>query len=69
MEKQFFMIYMEGGGAPTFKHGTEVEANNEAKRLTERFGRKTYVLSAIRSFEMKVNELKEEKSDYQDSPF
>ena len=38
MEKQFFMVYAEGQGAPTYKHENEQAASKEAERLAEPLG-------------------------------
>ena len=38
MEKQFFMVYAEGQGAPTYKHENEQAASKEAERLAEKLG-------------------------------
>lgn len=32
-DKTFYMVFKEGGGAPTKKHETEIEAIAEAERL------------------------------------
>lgn len=49
MEKQFFMVYAEGQGAPTYKHENEQAASNEAERLAEKLGVKTTVLQAVKT--------------------
>lgn len=49
MEKQFFMIYAEGQGAPTYKHENEQAANKEAERLAEKLGVNTTVLQAVKT--------------------
>lgn len=46
MEEVFYMVYMEGEGAPTYKHTTKESAIKEAERLSLLFGKKTYVLKA-----------------------
>ena len=46
MEKQFFMVYAEGQGAPTYKHENEQAASKEAERLAEKLGVNTTVLQA-----------------------
>ena len=38
MEKQFFMVYAEDQGAPTYKHENEQAASKEAERLAEKLG-------------------------------
>lgn len=49
MEKQFFMVYAEGKGAPTYKHENEQTANKEAERLAEKLGVNTTVLQAVKT--------------------
>lgn len=48
MEKQFFMVYAEGQGAPTYKHENEQAASKEAERLAEKLGVNTTVLQAVK---------------------
>lgn len=50
--QSFFMVYMEGGENPTVRHATQMLAENEAKRLAELHGKKTWVLASIKSFEL-----------------
>lgn len=49
MEKQFFMVYAEGQGAPTYKHENEQTASKEAERLAEKLGVNTTVLQAVKT--------------------
>lgn len=49
MKKDFFMVYAEGQGAPTFKHEDEGRATTEAERLAEKLGVETTVLQAVKS--------------------
>lgn len=49
MEKQFFMVYAEGQGAPTYKHENEQAAKKEAERLAEKLGVNTTVLQAVKT--------------------
>ena len=47
MANKFFMVWCEGNRAPNYKHNTEVEACNEARRLAEANPNKHfYVLEA-----------------------
>lgn len=48
MEKQFFMVYAEGQGEPTYKHENEQAASKEAERLAEKLGVNTTVLQAVK---------------------
>lgn len=52
MQKPFFMVYLEGQQTPTFKHEELAEAEKEAKRLTDKFQLKSYVLATIKSFQL-----------------
>ena len=49
MEKQFYMVYAEGKGAPTYKHENEQAASKEAERLAEKLGVNTTVLQAVKT--------------------
>lgn len=49
MGKQFFMVYAEGQGAPTYKHENEHAASKEAERLAEKLGVNTTVLQAVKT--------------------
>lgn len=42
----FYMIYLEGGGAPTYQHDNRESAKAEAKRLAKLHGRPAYILEA-----------------------
>ena len=44
--EEFYMIYVEGKGAPTIKHEDLDEARKEAERLAEKEGKPTYLLTA-----------------------
>lgn len=46
MEKTFYMVYVDGQGAPTYKHETKESAENEAKRLAKKLRKSTYVLES-----------------------
>lgn len=45
----FWMLYVEGGGAPTFRHDTPDGAKREAERLAVQTGKRVYVLEAVAS--------------------
>ena len=51
------MVFLEDGGAPTYKHDSLLSAENEAKRLTKLTGRKAYVLCTVKSIQ--INEFTE----------
>ena len=70
MEKQqpekFYMVFMEGGHTPTYKHETLEKAITEAKRLAKTHEKKTYILATIKSFELdifKVEDVKPKEID------
>lgn len=44
MEKKFFMVYADGGNAPTVKHPSIDVAEKEAQRLADKLGKKTFIL-------------------------
>lgn len=47
--KEFYMVYVEGEQQPMFKHDTYGQAENEAKRLTEKTGKTSYILGTIKA--------------------
>ena len=51
-QESFYMVFMEGGSAPTYKHPTMEVAEIEAKRLAKIHDKKTYVLCTLKSFEV-----------------
>lgn len=53
MESQsFFMVFVEGEHSPTYKHSSIESAESEAKRLTEKTGKASYVLASIKSIKL-----------------
>lgn len=48
------MVYVQGERAPEFIHNTFSSAENEAKRLAKLTEKKTYVLAAVRSYELSI---------------
>ena len=48
----FFMVFLEGGSPPSFKHQTLLSAETEAKRLSKQLGKKAFVLCSLKSFEV-----------------
>ena len=65
----FFMVYMEDGHAPTYRHATINLAEEEAKRLAKKFNKKTYVLCSLKSFEISEFVEKNCKPEIDDLPF
>lgn len=58
-EKGFYMVFMEGGNTPAYKHTEKESAIKEARRLAETHKRKTYLLATITSFEYDCIKVKE----------
>jgi hypothetical protein len=46
----FYMVYIQGGSNPVVCHSTRRSADQEAARLTESTGKKSYVLRAVGMF-------------------
>ncbi|MEG2151131.1 MAG: hypothetical protein RRY36_07940 [Bacteroidaceae bacterium] len=44
MDNKFFMVYVEGESTPTLKHTSKEGAEKEAKRLSNKLGKKVFVL-------------------------
>lgn len=53
----FFMVYLEGGSNPAFRHATLLDAEIEAKRLSQRYGKKAYILATIKAVKNYVCEI------------
>ena len=52
--RRFWVIWMEGGGPPTFQHWSEESAVREAERLAvEHKGRRLFVLESVAMCEHK----------------
>jgi hypothetical protein len=66
MEMQsFFMVYLDGGDSPTWRHQTLESAEQEAKRLSKLFGKKAYVLCTIKSVEIVEFHIKDCRPDFE----
>ena len=50
-EMGFYMVFMEGGNTPAYKHTEKESAIKEAKRLAEKHRKKTYLLTTLQSYE------------------
>lgn len=44
---KFWMVYCEGGSSPKQKHDTMIKAIEEAKRITQKEVKTTYVLGCV----------------------
>lgn len=67
--QSFFMVFLENGNDPTFRHNTLEGAEKEAKRLTELTGRKSWVLCSIKSISVPQKFTIEDCSPELDLPF
>ena len=65
----FYMVYLEDGGAPTFRHSTLLLAELEAKRLAKKHDKKAFVLCSIKSFEINEFLEKDYRPETDDLPF
>ena len=52
LNQHFFMVFLEGQGAPTYQHDNLLGAEQEAKRLSKKYGKKAFVLCILKSFEV-----------------
>jgi len=52
-EKAFWMIYVEGGNSPNYRHETRESALEEAKRLARNTHRKAYILESTGYMKLK----------------
>ena len=59
MNQTFYMVFMEGGNKPTYQHATMELAEQEAKRLSSLFKKKTWVLCTIKSIELQEFTIKD----------
>lgn len=50
MNTKFFMVFVEGGDNPVFKHLSYISAWEEAKRLAKKTKKSTYVLTVVGVF-------------------
>ena len=70
-ETGFYMIYLDGGGAPSYQHGNYEFALTEAKRLSRIHNRKAYILKTKTSVIIKndFDVMKMGKPDEDSLPF
>lgn len=57
MKKKFWMLYAEGGRAPSFVHDSFESAEKEAKRLAAESNLRIYILEAVKSVKKIVPEI------------
>lgn len=68
-DKFFFMVFVEGGSTPTYKHTTLESAENEAKRLAHLTDKKAWVLCTLKSIEINKYDIKDARPPHSDLPF
>ena len=70
-ETGFYMIYLDGGGSPTYRHDTYDRAVIEAQRLASQHDRKCYILKTHTSVSVKkeFDTMKMGKPDEDSLPF
>lgn len=64
----FYMVYLEGGNSPEFKHRTLEDAEQEAKRLSKLLKKRAYILVTVKSFELNEFKIEDCRPDA-DLPF
>lgn len=47
--QSFYMVFVEDGNSPSFRHANSDSAENEAKRLSKLLNKKAWVLCTIKS--------------------
>jgi len=65
----FYMIYVEGGNSPTYKHDSYESASKEAYRLAGTTGKEVFILSAIASCKKEIINMGARKPEDDDLPF
>ncbi len=70
MNQTFYMVFMDGGITPTYRHATLDGAEQEAKRLSSLNKKKTWVLCTLKSIELQEFTIKDCRPDKDsDLPF
>ncbi|MBS1453603.1 MAG: hypothetical protein HP002_09505 [Lentisphaeria bacterium] len=67
MEK-FWMVYLENGNCPTFRHDSVESAAKEAERLTRQTGRRAFVLESKQAVELSEPPVKWTDTDKEPTP-
>lgn len=67
MEK-FWMVYLENGNSPTFRHSSVEAARQEAERLTRQTGRRAFVLESKQAVELSEPPVKWADTDKEPIP-
>lgn len=68
-QKVFYMIYVEGGNSPTYKHDSYESASKEAYRLAGTTGKEVFILSAVASCKKEIINIGARKPEDDDLPF
>lgn len=52
--KKFWMVYLTGGDAPTYRHDSQESAKAEAERLSKKYNKEAFVLECTHSCKQDV---------------
>lgn len=55
-DKRFWMVFCDGGNSPVQKHGNMEDSFKEAKRISSKTGKTTFVLQVIGGYEIPTPE-------------
>jgi hypothetical protein len=69
VNQTFFMVYVENGSTPTYKHETLGSAEEEAKRLSKKSGQKAFVLCTLKSFQISEFTINDCRPSTEELPF
>ena len=69
VNQYFFMVFVEGGESPTYRHFVQERAEEEAKRLAKLTGKQVFVLCSLKSFEVNEFLVKDYRPSVSDLPF
>jgi len=53
---EFYLVYVEGSSTPTTKHRDEIDALKEAKRLSEKEMKDTFVLKPFKKIHTEIKQ-------------
>lgn len=69
MKETFYMVYVQDGNTPTYKHSNIEDAEKEAKRLAKLLNKKAFILCSLKSFELNEFVIQDHRPDGDDLPF
>lgn len=69
MKETFYMVYVQDGNTPTYKHSSIEDAEKEAKRLAKQLNKKAFVLCSLKSFELNEFAVQDHRPDGDELPF